>query len=128
MTPASISGTTPGVLDSTQPLRLLRRPSSTLSFATFDPRVASADHGWDLRSLSLNEELYRPKRVVIGAVASPATKARLTLSRNHLFRRIFMALRSESALRGRRPQRGVLAARHRPLRVKSIALVPVSVD
>ncbi|KAJ7901838.1 hypothetical protein B0H14DRAFT_3080101 [Mycena olivaceomarginata] len=70
MTPASISGTTPGVLDSTQPLRLLRRPSSTLSFATFDPRVASADHGWDLRSLSLNEELYRPKRVVIETTCS----------------------------------------------------------
>ncbi|KAJ7854047.1 hypothetical protein B0H14DRAFT_3449835 [Mycena olivaceomarginata] len=70
MTPASISGTTPGVLDTTQPLRLLRRPSSTLSFASFDPRVASADHGWDLRSLSLNEELYRPKRVVIETTCS----------------------------------------------------------
>ncbi|KAJ7188255.1 hypothetical protein C8R46DRAFT_879254 [Mycena filopes] len=60
-----IAGTTPGVLDPQQPHRLLRRPSSTLSFASFDPRVASADHGWDLRSLSLNDELYRPKRVVI---------------------------------------------------------------
>ncbi|KAJ7346628.1 hypothetical protein DFH08DRAFT_700878 [Mycena albidolilacea] len=70
MTPVSISGTTPGVLDTTQPLRLLRRPSSTLSFASFDPRVASADHGWDLRSLSLNEELYRPKRVVIETTCS----------------------------------------------------------
>ncbi|KAJ7045527.1 hypothetical protein C8F04DRAFT_940014 [Mycena alexandri] len=66
MTPARrISGSIPGVLDPQQPLRLLRRPSSTLSFATFDPRVASADHAWDMRSLSLNEELYRPKRVVI---------------------------------------------------------------
>ncbi|KAJ6593910.1 hypothetical protein B0H19DRAFT_977069 [Mycena capillaripes] len=71
MTPAkSISGTTPGVLDSTQPQRLLRHPSSTLSFASFDPRVASADHGWDMRSLSLNEELYRPKRVVIETASS----------------------------------------------------------
>ncbi|KAF8210284.1 hypothetical protein K438DRAFT_1570472 [Mycena galopus ATCC 62051] len=65
-----ISGTTPGVLDTTQPLRLLRRPSSTLSFATFDPRVASADHAWDLRSLSLNDDLYRPKRVVIETTCS----------------------------------------------------------
>ncbi|KAJ6499905.1 hypothetical protein C8R47DRAFT_970689 [Mycena vitilis] len=70
MTPARISGTTPGVLDSTQPHRILRRPSSTLSFASFDPRVASADHGWDMRSLSLNEELYRPKRVVIETTCS----------------------------------------------------------
>ncbi|KAF7315748.1 RING-type domain-containing protein [Mycena indigotica] len=46
--------------------RLLRRPSSTLSFASFDPRVASADNGLGMRTLSLSEELYRPKRVVIG--------------------------------------------------------------
>ncbi|KAJ7218062.1 hypothetical protein GGX14DRAFT_599489, partial [Mycena pura] len=65
-----IAGTIPGVLDPHQPSRLLRRPSSTLSFASFDPRVASADHGWDLRSLSLNEELYRPKRVVIETTCS----------------------------------------------------------
>ncbi|KAK7057184.1 RING-type domain-containing protein [Favolaschia claudopus] len=70
MTSARIAGSTPGVIDSTQPSRLLRRPSSTLSFATFDPRVASADHGWDMRSLTLNEELYRPKRVVIETTCS----------------------------------------------------------
>ncbi|KAJ7703189.1 hypothetical protein B0H17DRAFT_1042133 [Mycena rosella] len=67
MTPR-IAGHIPGVLDPQQPLRLLRRPSSTLSFATFDPRTASADHGWDMGGLSLNEELYRPKRVVIGPI------------------------------------------------------------
>ncbi|KAJ7647326.1 hypothetical protein FB45DRAFT_998488 [Roridomyces roridus] len=61
----SISGTVPGLLDKQQSQRLLRRPSSTLSFASFDPRTALGDHGWDLRGLSLNEELYRPKRVVI---------------------------------------------------------------
>ncbi|KAJ7497305.1 hypothetical protein FB451DRAFT_1335525 [Mycena latifolia] len=69
MTPR-IAGTIPGVLDPQQPLRLLRRPSSTLSFASFDPRAASGDHGWDLRGLSLNEELYRPKRVVIETTCS----------------------------------------------------------
>ncbi|KAJ7096313.1 hypothetical protein C8R44DRAFT_644127 [Mycena epipterygia] len=69
MTPR-IAGTVPGLLDPHQPHRLLRRPSSTLSFASFDPRVASADHAWDLRSLSLNEELYRPKRVVIETTCS----------------------------------------------------------
>ncbi|KAJ6586933.1 hypothetical protein DFH09DRAFT_1141997 [Mycena vulgaris] len=68
--PPRIAGTVPGVLDPNQPHRLLRRPSSTLSFATFDPRVASADHAWDLRALSLNEELYRPKRVVIETTCS----------------------------------------------------------
>ncbi|KAJ7084397.1 hypothetical protein B0H15DRAFT_784281 [Mycena belliarum] len=67
---ARIAGAVPGVLDPQQPYRLLRRPSSTLSFASFDPRAASGDHGWDLRALSLNEELYRPRRVVIETACS----------------------------------------------------------
>ncbi|KAJ7072322.1 hypothetical protein C8F01DRAFT_973331 [Mycena amicta] len=66
----SISGCVPGILDPDQRHRLLRRPSSTLSFASFDPRVASADHGLGMRALSLNEELYRPKRVVIETTCS----------------------------------------------------------
>ncbi|KAJ7462319.1 hypothetical protein B0H11DRAFT_2160178 [Mycena galericulata] len=65
-----IAGSVPGVLDADQPKRILRRPSSTLSFASFDPRVASGDRGWDLRDLTLNEELYRPKRVVIETTCS----------------------------------------------------------
>ncbi|KAJ7170545.1 hypothetical protein C8R43DRAFT_874950 [Mycena crocata] len=70
MPPPRIAGTVPGVLDPQQPHRLLRRPSSSLSFASFDPRVASADHGLDMRCLSINEELYRPKRVVIETTCS----------------------------------------------------------
>ncbi|KAF7376154.1 RING-type domain-containing protein [Mycena sanguinolenta] len=70
MTPVRISGCTPGVLDPAQCHRLLRRPSSTLTFASFDPRVASANPALDMRTLSLNEELYRPKRVVIETTCS----------------------------------------------------------
>ncbi|CAK5265773.1 unnamed protein product [Mycena citricolor] len=65
-----ISGCVPGILDPQQPGRLLRRLSSSLSFASFDPRVASSHHALDLRTLSLNEQLYRPKRIVIETTSS----------------------------------------------------------
>src|SRR5262245_37890111 len=62
----SINGQIPGLLDPSQPSRLLRVPNSKLSFATFDPRTATSDKGVpDLRKLSISDELYRPKRVVI---------------------------------------------------------------
>jgi hypothetical protein len=62
----SIHGQNPGLLDPFQPQRLLRVPNSTLSFAAFDPRTASGDKDIpDFRKLTINEELYRPKRVVI---------------------------------------------------------------
>jgi hypothetical protein len=62
----SISGPIPGLLDPSQPSRLLRVPNSALSFATFDPKTATAEKAIpDLQKLSINEELYRPKRVVI---------------------------------------------------------------
>lgn len=61
-----ISGTTPGMLDPTQLERLCRIPNSKLSFAAFNPLTASTQKEVpDLRKLSLNEELYRPKRVVV---------------------------------------------------------------
>lgn len=61
-----ISGATPGMLDPTQAERLCRIPNSKLSFAAFNPLTASAPQEMlDLRKLSLNEELYRPKRVVV---------------------------------------------------------------
>lgn len=60
-----ISGNLPGMLDPTQTSRLLRIPTATLSFAAFDPRAATTDSGLGFPSISLNEELYRPKRVVI---------------------------------------------------------------
>lgn len=60
-----LSGMSPGQLDPTQPARLLRTPDSKLSFAAFDPRVANAQDIPDMHKLSLNEELGKPKRVVI---------------------------------------------------------------
>ncbi|KAF9230121.1 hypothetical protein BU15DRAFT_84023 [Melanogaster broomeanus] len=46
-------GTQPGLLDPSQPTRLLRFPDSKLSFAAFDPRPRST------------ESLTPPKRIVI---------------------------------------------------------------
>lgn len=70
-TTPQISGSVPGVLDPTQPDRLLRRPNSTLFFASFDPRAASAQQDIpDIRKLSINEELYKAKRVVVETAAS----------------------------------------------------------
>ena len=64
--PPQLRGSVPGLLDDTQPSRLLRDPASQLHFASFDPFAARQDDGADrLRNLSLNEQLYRPKRVVV---------------------------------------------------------------
>lgn len=60
-----ISGNLPGMLDPRQTYRLLRIPTATLSFAAFDPRAATTDTGLGFASISFNDELYRPKRVVI---------------------------------------------------------------
>ena len=64
--PPQLRGSEPGLLDNTQPSRLLRDPASKLYFASFDPFTARQDDGADrLRNLSLSEQLYRPKRVVV---------------------------------------------------------------
>src|ERR1700676_1015315 len=66
--PRSISGTTPGLLDPSQPSRLLRLSTSTLSFASFDPRTAFVDDTKDfpnIANLSTQNEHHRPKRIVI---------------------------------------------------------------
>ena len=65
--PPRLDGSEPGLLDNTQPSRLLRDPASKLYFASFDPFTAHQDDGAAdrLRNLSLNEQLYRPKRVVV---------------------------------------------------------------
>jgi hypothetical protein len=53
-------------LDPSQPARILRNPSSHLHFASFHPHTASPSRELlNIQSLSLNEELYRPKRVVV---------------------------------------------------------------
>lgn len=66
-TPRSISGTTPGILDPSQPSRLLRLPTATLSFASFDPRTAYVDGNKGFPNLPADgqSEHYRPKRIVI---------------------------------------------------------------
>lgn len=64
--PRSVMGSQPGVLDPSQPGRLLHFSSSQLSFASFDSRTASAGSDLpDLRKLSLQEQLNTAKRVVI---------------------------------------------------------------
>ena len=61
-----LEGTEPGVLDKTQRSRLLRCQNSTLSFASFDPYVATPhDPTTRISELSLDEEKCRPKRIVI---------------------------------------------------------------
>lgn len=69
--PPQLRGSKPGQLDDTQPSRLLRDSASKLCFASFDPFTARQDDGAEkLRNLSLNEKLYRPKRVVIEMTSS----------------------------------------------------------
>jgi hypothetical protein len=64
--PPRISGSTPGVLDPAQPARLLRVSNSTLSFAAFDPRTAfAAFDESDIRKLSVNDQCYRPRRIIV---------------------------------------------------------------
>jgi hypothetical protein len=65
-----IIGSQPGVLDPTQPSRLLRSHGAQLSFAAFDPLTAYAEDAADHTRTRLNTELYRPKRVVIETVPS----------------------------------------------------------
>jgi hypothetical protein len=57
----SISGATPGLLDPTQPTRLLRHPTHRLSFASFDPLTATAASDQRRRSI----QLHGSNRVVI---------------------------------------------------------------
>jgi len=59
-----LDGAEPGILDKTQRSRLLRRQTSTLSFASFDPYVATPRDP-DISQLSLDEDKCRPKRIVI---------------------------------------------------------------
>lgn len=62
----SLFGTVPGVLDPTQPSRLLRFPGSTLSFASFHPFTAS--NVQEPQRTSNGDEPCRPKRIVIESV------------------------------------------------------------
>ncbi|KAF5370851.1 hypothetical protein D9758_001797 [Tetrapyrgos nigripes] len=64
-TPRKLIGPIPGILDPSQPQRLLRFPSSRLSFASFHPLTATSSAEADFRKLSLGDEFHNAKRVVI---------------------------------------------------------------
>ena len=66
--PLSIYGSVPGVIDPSQPARLLSDPNSKLSFASFHPRTASSHQ--DPRKLSTREELCSSRRIVIETLPS----------------------------------------------------------
>lgn len=59
--PIIISGTVPGLLDLTQPARLLRHPTNRLFFASYDPLTAATS---DQRRLPMHNQ-PRSDRVVI---------------------------------------------------------------
>ncbi|KAK7687076.1 hypothetical protein QCA50_009576 [Cerrena zonata] len=61
----SLSGTTVGVLDSSQPQRLLSSPDAKLSFASFHPRAAG-----NSSKLSAHDELCTSKRIVVETLPS----------------------------------------------------------
>ncbi|KAF9244937.1 hypothetical protein BU15DRAFT_71296 [Melanogaster broomeanus] len=60
----TLRGTQPGLLDPSQPSRLLRFPDSKLSFASFDPKTALVEEP-DTRKRNSTESLTPPKRIVI---------------------------------------------------------------
>ncbi|KAI0728155.1 hypothetical protein C8Q72DRAFT_885671 [Fomitopsis betulina] len=66
----TIQGTTPGLLDPTQPARVHRISGSTLSFASFHPLTATP-RTQSLENLSLNDEPSRPKRIVVETTPGP---------------------------------------------------------
>ena len=66
-----VSGTCPGVLDPTQPSRILQTQASVLSFASYEPRTATSEQIPDFSNLSLDAdhpERCRPKRIVIETI------------------------------------------------------------
>ncbi|KAI9062862.1 hypothetical protein FKP32DRAFT_1686253 [Trametes sanguinea] len=62
--PRAVHGTKPGILDNTQPERLLRIPGSTLIFAAFDPLAASGSNATHARKRH-DPDPARPKRIVV---------------------------------------------------------------
>ena len=59
-----LRGTQPGLLDPSQPSRLLRFPDSKLSFASFDPKTALPEESSSQKSNN-SSTLAPPKRIVI---------------------------------------------------------------
>ncbi|KAH0827525.1 hypothetical protein J3R83DRAFT_4238 [Lanmaoa asiatica] len=67
-----LRGTQPGLLDPSQPSRLLRFPDSKLSFASFDPKTALAE-GPSVQRLNNSGNLAPPKRIVIETTSKGAS-------------------------------------------------------
>ncbi|KAG8213709.1 hypothetical protein J3R82DRAFT_10409 [Butyriboletus roseoflavus] len=67
-----LRGTQPGLLDQSQPPRLLRFPDSKLSFASFDPKTALAE-GPNVQKLNNSGTLAPPKRIVIEITSKGAS-------------------------------------------------------
>jgi len=66
-----LSGSKPGVLDASQPSRILRRPNASLSFAAYDPLTAIAPEAASLKNLSISENASKPaphKMIVVETV------------------------------------------------------------
>ncbi|KAI6046023.1 hypothetical protein EDC04DRAFT_3086515 [Pisolithus marmoratus] len=64
--PRTIRGTQPGLLDSSQPTRMLRFLDAKLHFASFDPKTALVDgQEPDIHRLNITDTLPPPKRIVI---------------------------------------------------------------
>ncbi|KAI6135687.1 hypothetical protein EV401DRAFT_1844052 [Pisolithus croceorrhizus] len=70
----AIRGTQPGLLDPSQPSRLLRFADAKLHFASFDPKTAFVDRQEpDIHKLNITDTLPPPKRVVIESTQKGAS-------------------------------------------------------
>lgn len=67
-----LRGAQPGLLDTSQPSRLLRFPDSKLSFASFDPKTALAEEP-SVHNLNNSGNLTPPKRVVVETTSKGAS-------------------------------------------------------
>jgi hypothetical protein len=67
----TLRGTQPGLLDSSQPSRLLRFPDSKLFFSSFDPKTALVDDPGIRKRTT--ENLTPPKRIVIETTSKGAS-------------------------------------------------------
>lgn len=67
-----LRGTQPGLLDTSQPSRLLRFPDSKLSFASFDPKTALAEEP-SVQTSNNPGNLVPPKRIVIETTSKGAS-------------------------------------------------------
>lgn len=69
-----VRGSQPGLLDPSQPSRLLRFPDSKLSFASFDPKTALPEESDSSAQKTRNTgNLAPPKRIVVETTSKGAS-------------------------------------------------------